>query len=231
MQWTDQYTLFLFDFDGLLVDTEQLHHTAYVSMCAQRGYRLDWDFETYLAHAHRSATALKEGIYRKFPQLYHEEPNWNVLYEEKRRAFLELLDTESVPLMPGAAPLLSHLLQQRKQCTVVTHSGLPLVEKIKRRHPLLQAIPHWITREQYTLPKPDPECYRYAIEQLANPDDPVVGFEDSLRGLTALLGTRATPVWICATAAEQTDCSQEPFTRVFCYPSLDAIDADHAPHP
>ena len=38
----------LFDLDGLLVDTEQLHWKAYRGMCEQFGCTLDWDFPLYL---------------------------------------------------------------------------------------------------------------------------------------------------------------------------------------
>ena len=46
-QFTKDYDLFLFDFDGTLADTEALHHRAYVRMCGNRGFVLDWDFEKY----------------------------------------------------------------------------------------------------------------------------------------------------------------------------------------
>lgn len=43
MEWTQDYHLFLFDFDGLLVDTEALHLEAYRRMCAEKGHTLDLD--------------------------------------------------------------------------------------------------------------------------------------------------------------------------------------------
>jgi len=61
----------------------------------------------------------------------------------------------------------------------------------------LATIPHWITRYDYTHPKPHPECYETAIDKFAKADDRIIGFEDTVRGLRALQATRALPVLIC----------------------------------
>ena len=52
---------------------------------------------------------------------------------------------------------------------------------------MLHSIPHWITREDYKNPKPSPDGYLEAIKRLAKPGDAIIGFEDSRRGLTALI--------------------------------------------
>ena len=44
MNWISNYDLFLFDLDGLLVDTEKLHFEAYKRLCSRFGYELAWDF-------------------------------------------------------------------------------------------------------------------------------------------------------------------------------------------
>ena len=36
------YQLFLFDLDGLLVDTERFHYEAYVEMGLKYGFCIDW---------------------------------------------------------------------------------------------------------------------------------------------------------------------------------------------
>ncbi|MFI5343195.1 MAG: HAD family hydrolase [Chlamydiales bacterium] len=197
MQWIHQYQLFLFDFDGLLVDTEILHFQAYIRMCAKRGYHLKWDFRRFSDAAHHQATGLRDNIYAEFPELQAQEPVWSVLYEEKKTAFLELVEEGKVMLMAGVAELLEALAQANIKRCVVTHSSLSFITRIRAQNPLLDSIPHWITRENYTEPKPHPECYRYAIAQLAQPQDRVIGFEDSPRGLSALRETDATPVLIC----------------------------------
>lgn len=196
MEWTDKYQLFLFDFDGLLVNTEELHFAAYKRMCAMHGFQLDWSFEHYCSIAHHDANALKEQIYKEFPQLLEVDPSWTLLYQQKKQYYLQLLEEGCVELMPGAGALLKQLQARKVKHCVVTHSPKEQIDKIRKQHALLGDIPFWITREDYNEPKPHPDSYLTAIARYANEEDEIVGFEDSPRGLKALAATRAHPVWI-----------------------------------
>jgi beta-phosphoglucomutase len=197
MDWLKIFKLFLFDFDGLLVNTEHFHFQAYIDMCERRGFHLDWDFLKYCSIAHLNNDALKEAIYAQFPQLFEKEPNWEVLRKEKNNIYLDLLRSGKVGLMPGAFDLLNLLKEKNIKRCIVTNALKEQVDIIKKTNPILNSVPYWVTREQYLKPKPDPECYLRAIELYAQKGDNIIGFEDTLRGLKALLQTSAQPVLIC----------------------------------
>jgi HAD superfamily hydrolase (TIGR01509 family) len=197
MDWIFHYHLFLFDFDGLLVNTEKIHYNAYKKMCQRRGYQLTWTFAKYCSIAHTSATGLRENIYDDFPQLQQQEPIWEILYGEKKQCYMELLTEQPVELMAGAAELLALLEEAQVKRCVVTHSPLEQIQRIRKHQPLLDSITEWFTREDYTHPKPHPDGYLKAIEKLASKSDRIIGFEDSLRGIESLLQTPAQPVAIC----------------------------------
>jgi len=110
---------------------------------------------------------------------------------------IDLLDKGDVQLMPGVAELLTELAKADIKRCVVTHSPDELVSKIRKQHAVLESIPFWITRHDYVHPKPSSECYLKAIDTFASENDKIVGFEDTPRGLTALMGTRAKPVIVC----------------------------------
>lgn len=194
MQWIHNFTFFLFDFDGLLVNTEHLHYQAYVNMLAKRGYQLTLSFANFFQLAHFNSSAWKEAIYAEIPDL---EPNWQILYEEKKEAYFNLLSSGKVELMPGVAKLLNALNEAKIRRCVVTHSILEHVKLIRSHIPVLETLPKWITREDYEKPKPDPECYLKAIQLYGKPGDRIIGFEDSIRGLKALRQTPALAVIIC----------------------------------
>jgi HAD superfamily hydrolase (TIGR01509 family) len=198
MDWIQKFDLFLFDFDGLLVNTEELHSAAYREMCRRRGYRLDWSLSEFFEAAHFDATGLREGIYRQFPALLEQEPRWEVLYAEKKKCYQELLEKGDLSLMPGVKEVLIALEHAGKRRCVVTNSTKAQVDLIKEKLPLLKTIPIWFTRENYQEPKPHPECYLTALRQLGQPGDRVIGFEDSTRGLKSLqdAGVR-TALLIC----------------------------------
>ena len=197
MDWVHQYQLFLFDFDGLLVNTEEIHYNAYKTMCARRGFNFSWDFNRYCQAAHYDANALRDQLFIEFPELQRQEPDWSVIYAEKKKALKELLSEGSVKLMPGVEELLNKIQESQIKSCVVTHSPDEMVNLIRKQLPILNTIPFWITREHYDQPKPSPECYIKAIDLLAQPHDKVIGFEDTPRGLKALFGSRARPVIIC----------------------------------
>ncbi len=197
MQWVKNYQLFLFDFDGLLVNTEEMHYKAYQRMLHQNGFELNWSFNRYCQAAHYEASALKDQIYHEFPDLYKKEPDWTVLYKQKQANILDLIEEGLAHLMPGVAPLLKSLEEHQIPRVVVTHSPDQLIRLVRGQNPLLDTIPHWITREHYKNPKPDPECYFTAIAKFSKPGDKIIGFEDTPRGLRALMETHAEANLIC----------------------------------
>ena len=197
MQWIKNYQLFIFDFDGLLVNTEELHFQAYIRMCAKRGYTLPWDFQTFSAAAHHTSTGLRDKIYTDLPELQIKEPLWSVLYAEKKQAFFEIVQEGYTTLMEGVAELLTALDQAKINSCVVTNSPSAVIQLIRQQIPLLNLIPNWVTREHYSQPKPHPECYQYAIQNLAKHTDCIIGFEDSPKGYEALSHTSAIPVLVC----------------------------------
>lgn len=194
MDWIYKFDLFLFDFDGLLVNTEHLHYQAYINMLSQRGCQIDWDFSKFCSLAHLNSDALKQQIYAEFPFL---EPDWKILYEEKKQIYFDLIHSGKIELMEGVSSLLKALQEASIRSCVVTNSLFEQIQAIRSQHPILKTIPHWITREDYERPKPHPDGYLRAIELYGKAGDRIIGFEDSIRGLQALRQTPATAVLIC----------------------------------
>lgn len=196
MQWVKEYQLFLFDFDGLLVNTEEIHFQAYQKMCSDRGCILPWSFSHYCQAAHYSQEFLRQKLFECVPELKGSESDWDILYQEKKQAMVELLRKGAVKMMEGAVQLLEVLEIEGIHRCVVTNSPNEQIQLIKLKNPILDTIPYWFTRETYTRPKPDPECYQNAIDALCPKEGKVIGFEDSPRGMRALLKTSAKPVMI-----------------------------------
>lgn len=197
MKSLSTYDCVLLDFDGLLVDTEPLHYAAYMRMCARRGYGLKWSYEKFCQVAHVKASGFFEALRRECP-VASEVPE-SVLYEEKKRAYVELLQTEPCTLMSGVEEFLNQLQALDKPRAVVTNSPRSQIELIRSKLPLLDTIPLWITREDYAHPKPAPEGYQMALSRLGCQKG--IGFEDSLKGLRALLDAGVDAVLVCSPLA------------------------------
>lgn len=189
----------MFDFDGLLVDTEQIHFAAYSNTLAYYGIDISgWDFKKYCRYTHISATGLKDHL-AEFYSLNEKVSNWAELYEKKRHEYTRLLLNTPPVLMEGVETLLRSLEKANIDRCVVTNSPKEHIDMIRQHNDVLNSIPNWITRECYVKPKPDPECYQYALKTIATAETKnVIGFEDTPRGTTALLGTDALPVIIAS---------------------------------
>ena len=198
MDWIKRFDLFLFDFDGLLVNTEELHFAAYKKMCRDRGFELKWSFETYCTKAHFRSLGIKVALEEDLPELMAQESDWDVLYGEKQRAYFGLLEEGAVSLMPGVKELLVRLAKEDKRRCVVTNSPKEQIDMICAQLPHLKTVPLWITREDYTQPKPDPEGYKRALKKLERSHDRIIGFEDTFKGLQALQKVPCHPVIISA---------------------------------
>jgi beta-phosphoglucomutase len=196
LSWIHNFQLFLFDFDGLLVNTEHIHYAAYTYTISRYGIQLDIDFKQYCNLTHHSSTGFKEFLYENYPQL-RENDSWNELYEQKRKDYVSMLQQQNVDLMPGATELLTELQKHGIQHCVVTHSPREQINLIKSKKEILQTIPYWFTREDYDRPKPYPDCYQHAIKTLQKDGNKIIGFEDTPRGTKAMLHTEAQPVIIC----------------------------------
>lgn len=187
MDFINKYALFLFDFDGVLVNSEKFHFKAYKQMCEQRGYSFPLDWEQYKLAALFPNGGVKRALCETYPEF---EPIWEQLYSIKRTLYCRFVKEEPIELMPGVENFLDKLNELKKPYCVVTNSTKAEVELIRAKHPVLERIPKWYTREDYVKPKPDPQCYLKAIEDF-DPQGLVAGFEDSPKGLKALLGTSA----------------------------------------
>src|SRR5580700_10036530 len=134
------------------------------------------------------------------------EPDTHVckkdLHEEKRKIYEQLLKTSRLELMEGASQLLTCLAEKGTKRAVVTNSSRAHIEIIKASFPILQSIPLWICREDYSEPKPSPQGYLTAMRQLAEPNDKIVGFEDTLKGVKALLAAGVESFLVCPEQSE-----------------------------
>lgn len=206
MQWIDLFDFFLFDFDGLLVDTEKLHYLAYQKMAQEHDLHLDWSFDKFLQIAHSTDDkAIQNQLYQSLPTL--KQFPWAGLYQKKKELYLKILTSSSVDLMPGVKTLLKQLKDQGKKTCVVTNSLKEQIDLIlakkQGQNESLNMINYWVARKDYARPKPFADGYLKALELYGAKGDlekkeRVIGFEDSLKGLAALEKTKALPVLLCS---------------------------------
>ncbi len=202
MSWLDTFDFFFFDFDGLLVNTEEMHWRAYQQVCKQYGCNLDWDFATYCIYGHHSTEALRDAVYSYLPSLKEQESRWEMIRQKKIQIYESLIDSNGVMLMPGAEEVINYATQRKIPSCVVTNSPNRHLDIIKKRLPKLEEISYWIGRSDYREPKPHPDGYLMGLEKYGAKAKCPIGFEDTVKGLKALEQTRIFPVLVSSLTHE-----------------------------
>lgn len=131
MSWILDYSP-IFDFDGLLVNTEHLHFQAYQRMLEENGASFPWDFPSFAAVAHKSSEGLRKLITSHAPALVKSK-TWDILYDEKKGEYAKLLEAGSLDLMPGAQTILETVQMAKIPHAVVTNSTRKQTEMIREK--------------------------------------------------------------------------------------------------
>jgi beta-phosphoglucomutase len=175
---TRPYDSILFDFDGVLADTESIHWACWAETLAPLNIELTW--ETYRANcigvADRNMLVFLASLaaYAIEPESLHPQ------YAAKKALFRRRIQ-EANPCSATTVELIRSLADYR--LAVVTSSGRLEVEPILERAGILQQLGTVVFGEDVTCHKPDPEPYLLAAKRL-NVNHPLV-VEDSEAGVAS----------------------------------------------
>lgn len=177
----------LFDFDGVLMDTE----TQYSRFWDDAGKRYV-DMEGF-GQVIKGQT-LKQ-IFSNYFSRYSEE--------ELSRIEAELNDFESnmdYGFIPGAREFLEELKNSGIRTAIVTSSNDKKMSNVYSAHPdLADMVDTILTSEDFSRSKPDPECFVKGMERLGGRPESAVVFEDSIHGLKAGRASGAIVVGLATT--------------------------------
>jgi beta-phosphoglucomutase len=171
----------IFDFDGVLADTERLHLAAFADAFAARGWTLDEAayFDRYLGFDDR-------GVVREFSadrRIALDEADAEALVAAKGRAFARLFQSSNV-LYPDAAACVA-ALAGRFRLAIASGALRHEIAAILDRGALLHAFPVIVGADDVADTKPSPAPYLEAAARLGVPPAECVAVEDSSLGLDA----------------------------------------------
>lgn len=167
----------LFDFDGVVMDTESQ-------------YTLFWDAVGKEYHpeipdfGHHIKGQTLTSIYEKY---FADRPDIRERLTQEHHEFEDRMKFEYIP---GVVDFLKELRANGVKIAIVTSSDNRKMANVYRAHPELTGwVDRILTADLFTCSKPHPECFLLGAEILGVPIGNCVVFEDSFHGLEA--GNRA----------------------------------------
>lgn len=162
----------LFDFDGVIMDTEH-HYTDFWNMLGKEYLGLE-DF----GHTIKGQT-LVQIFDRYFEGMDAQKAEIVPRLNEFER-------TMPFEYISGAFEFMQEIKGAGIPIAIVTSSNDAKMEKVYKAHPeLLELTDAILTSEHFSKSKPDPECFLNAMERLGGRPETTVVFEDSLHGIAA----------------------------------------------
>jgi HAD superfamily hydrolase (TIGR01509 family) len=175
---TRQIKGLIFDFDGLIVDSESPGFQAWTEMYSTRGCSLP--FEKYSACI---GTIGGFDLHAYLEEQSGRSHDRGELEAACTARWLELMRAQ--PLLPGVSSCVSSAKSRNMKLAVASSSTNKWVTKNLKRFGLLDHFDAICTRDFVTAVKPDPAVYLLALERLGMDADEVVAFEDSPPGILA----------------------------------------------
>lgn len=172
---------FIFDLDGVIVDTAKYHFLAWQKLASQLGIEFTPEHNEELKGVSRVRSL---DIILALGKVEANQDDKNLWLKQKNDDYLLYLkDIDNSEILPGVMPILQFLKENNQPIALgsASKNARPILEKIGIIH-YFDAI---VDGNDVTNAKPDPEVFLQAAKLLGvNPSDSIV-FEDSVAGVQA----------------------------------------------
>ena len=168
----------IFDFDGVLVDSERVNIEAAAKTFSDLGVPLTEEEMRSIP-----GTSSQDFIPRFMRQRGVEDQNRHHEIFEINRKNYRALWPNIVTLFPDERETVDALVAQGKALAIATTNRLEVIEMFFERFALREKFSVVVTGENVTKRKPDPEVYELAIRRLNIPKEDLIAVEDTAIGL------------------------------------------------
>jgi HAD superfamily hydrolase (TIGR01509 family) len=170
----------IFDMDGVIVDTEPVHHYAYNQHFKQ--LNIDVSPEMYATFTGNST----KNIFERLKVQFNLSDDVPTLVETKRNLFNEAFDSkEDLYLLDGVEDLIKDLHQKGMQLVLASSSATVTINRIFNRFGLHQYFTQIVSGEDFPKSKPHPAIFQQAAFLAKTPVENCIVIEDSTNGILA----------------------------------------------
>jgi HAD superfamily hydrolase (TIGR01509 family) len=180
----------IFDVDGTLAETEELHRRAFNEAFAAAN--LSWSWDQNLYGRLLDVTGGKERI-RHYLDSYAATPALDAatiaaLHADKTNRYAALIEQGDIALRPGIAAILQEAVAKGVRLAIATTTSRPNVDALLRATLSQNPFEVIAAGDEVSAKKPAPDIYNLALQRLALPPENCVAIEDTLNGLRSAQG-------------------------------------------
>jgi HAD superfamily hydrolase (TIGR01509 family) len=233
----------IFDVDGTLAETEEVHRAAFNLAFRQAGLPWHWDQDLYarLLRVTGGKERIGHFVGSQSITALGAEPAAAIarLHAAKTRHYADMVDQGAMQLRPGFTALLEEALRAGVRLAIATTTSLPNVEALLRAAFANRAGEFFeviAAGDSVAHKKPAPDIFLCALAQLRLPALACLAVEDSRNGLLAALAAGITTLVVRSHytrdhefpgAALVVDCLEQVPARLGAVSILAALRALH----
>lgn len=170
----------IFDMDGVLIDSEPIHHLAYLKHFEELNINVsDELYQTFVGSSTKN-------IYNRIKEYFNLSEPVPELITRKRELFhIVFQESNNLKLMDGVLDLIKELHQNNIQLLVASSSSYDNIDTIFKRFDLDKYFSHKISGEDFPESKPNPSIFNKAVELSGHKKNECIVIEDSTNGIKA----------------------------------------------
>jgi HAD superfamily hydrolase (TIGR01509 family) len=170
----------IFDMDGVIVDTEPVHHYAYFQHFDELNITVTEEmFTSYMGNSTRNT-------FQKLKETFDLQHDVEDLILRKRTLFNDAFDKkEDLFLLDGVEKLIKELHQNGMQLIVASSASKVTIDRVFTRFGLHSYFSHIVSGEDFPKSKPHPAIFEHAVFLSQTPKEACVVIEDSTNGVIA----------------------------------------------
>lgn len=172
---------FIFDLDGVIVDTAKYHYLAWKNLANGLGFEFTEEQNELFKGVSRVRSLdilLELGNY---PATQEQKEGWLIQKNEEYLAYIEKMDKSEI--LPDVPRVLDFLLDKNQG--VALGSASKNARPILKRVDLLSKFHDIVDGNDVTAAKPDPEVFLIGAQKLNAAPHNCIVFEDSIAGIQA----------------------------------------------
>jgi len=170
----------IFDMDGVIVNSEPLHHLAYKKMFEE--FQLDVSNSLYESFTGQSTHTICKQLCEIFN--IYEDPN--LLVQSKRKHFKVIFDNDtSFQMIDGALELIQDYFDNNLTLVLASSASMTNIERIFEKFDLNKYFKSRISGADLKESKPNPEIFVKAAKLSGHSKDECIVIEDSTNGIIA----------------------------------------------